>query len=213
MELIPSESAINREIIPLRDLRGLRALIIFWSRTGNTKKVADAIKTGFERQGLKSSIKKIDELEDEVLYDYDLVCVGSPTHLMLPADPVLEFARKTLDDYRRRGLRRLQSPLLPGKYAAVFCTCGGPHTGLDEAIPAGEWLRSFLEHLGFDVKAKWYVAGDFRGVFEESSPYYIEGRLGDIRGRPNARDLAKVENDAAELVRKLRLVLGSKDHS
>jgi hypothetical protein len=210
MELIPSESTIHREIIPVRDLSGFRALITYWSQTGKTEKVAEAIKTGLEREGLKSSLKKIDELKDEVLYDYDLVCVGSPTHLMLPADPVLEFARKTLDDYRCRGLRRMQSPLLPGKYAAVFCTCGGPHTGLDEAVPAGEWLRSFLEHLGFDVKAKWYVAGDFRGVFEENSPYNIEGRLGDIRGRPNAWDLAKVENDAAELVRKLRFVLGSK---
>lgn len=202
---------VSLEKVPVRSLQKIRALIIYWSESGNTEKVAKAIGRGMEKEGLKPTIKRVEEAKREELYDYDLICIGSPTHFCFPAKAVLEFCRGKLEEYRQRGLRMLQAPLLPGKYAAVFCTASGPHTGLDEAIPAEEWLRQFLEHLGFDVKAKWYVAGEFfTGTAVGDSPYNTKGRLEDIRGRPNAQDLAKVESDATELIRKLRLVLGAK---
>jgi len=200
------QTAHTGEVVPTRNLEKVKAIILYWSQTGNTEKVAKAIKRGMESQGVKPSLKRIEEIKDEILLDYDLVCIGAPTWSMLPPPNVIDFCKKISEEYKRLGLRKLQSPLLPGKYGAVFCTCGGPHTGLDESIPAGEWLRSFLEHMGIDVHAKWYVAGEFETGMEKL--YDIKGRLGDIRGRPNAQDLTKVENNAAELIRKLRLVLG-----
>ena len=200
------QRAHTGEMVPTRNLDKVRAIILYWSKSGNTEKVAKAIKRGMENEGVKPSLKRIDEIKDEILLDYDLVCIGVPTWWMLPPPNVIDFCKKTSEEYKKRGLKYLGSPLQPGKYGAVFCTAAGLHTGLDESIPAGEWLRSFLEHMGFDVHAKWYVAGEFESKF--SSIFNLKGRLRDITGRPNAQDLTNVENDAAELIRKLIFVLG-----
>ena len=46
---------------------------------------------------------------------------------------------------------------------------------------------------------EWYVIGEFHGREEAST----QGRLGDIRGRPNEEDLAKVRADAVALAQRL----------
>ncbi len=46
---------------------------------------------------------------------------------------------------------------------------------------------------------QWYVIGEFHGREDHSTA----GLLGDIRGRPNAEDLAKVGRDAAAVARLL----------
>jgi flavodoxin len=49
-----------------------RALIVYWSKTGNTKKVANAIKQGLEEAGLKVAMKEQHEAEDIDFFEYDL---------------------------------------------------------------------------------------------------------------------------------------------
>jgi hypothetical protein len=78
----------------------------------------------------------------------------------------------------------------------VFCTYSGPHTGLAEAIPATLRAGQFFEHLGIAVLAAWHVIGEFHGSVELST----KGRLGDIRGRPNADDLLKVKQDVRQIL-------------
>lgn len=46
---------------------------------------------------------------------------------------------------------KLCAPKVPGKTAVVFCTYSGPHTGQDEATPAGKYMAQLPEHIGFDV--------------------------------------------------------------
>ena len=88
------------------------------------------------------------------------------------------------------------APKVPGKNALIFCTYSGPHTGIREAIPAGLYAGQYFEHLGFTVLDEWYVVGEFHGSLELST----QGRLGDIRGRPNEDDLRKVKEDSRRLV-------------
>jgi flavodoxin len=57
-----------------------KALIIYWSKTGNTEKVALAIKAGLQSVGLNVAVKKPEEAYDVDYFDYDLVCVGSPSY-------------------------------------------------------------------------------------------------------------------------------------
>ncbi len=78
---------------------------------------------------------------------------------------------------------------IAGKTAVVFCTYSGPHTGIKEVTPVGDYLGQFFEHIGFDVAAKWYVVGEFNG----REDYSTKGKLGDVRGRPNQQDLSQVE--------------------
>jgi hypothetical protein len=81
----------------------------------------------------------------------------------------------------------------------VFCTYSGPHTGIDEAIPACKYMGQFFAHIGIHVAGEWYIIGEYHGKEDRSTM----GPLGDIRGRPNARDLQKVEQDAIELLKSL----------
>lgn len=175
------------------------ALIVYHSQTGNTEKVATAIKKGIERAGKSVTIKRVDEATDEELYDYDLVCFGSPVVHALPPPAVLEFIKKNDTRYRNAGEVVLSSPRLSNKSALVFCTYSGPHCGLNEALPTGKYIRQFLEHLGFDVKDEWYEVGEFHSWGEASA----RGKLGDITGRPHDDDLALVELKAARLARSL----------
>lgn len=181
------------------EVREVKTLIVYWSGTGNTEKVAKAIHRGLKRKGLKPPIKMVEEASKENLYDYDLVFLGSPSHTWMPAQPVLKFIEEKRREYAKCGLIKPCAPKFPGKNAVVFCTYSGPHTGINEAIPAGKYMRQFFEHLGFDVKAEWYVVGEFHGREQLST----KGKLGDIRGRPNSQDLAKVENDTVQLIQSL----------
>jgi len=175
------------------------ALIIYFSKTGNTEKVALAIKRGLEKRGLKVTVKKVNEATEEELYDYDLVCFGSPVLHSLPPPPVFKFIRKNEKKYRKADEVNLSSPRVINKNAIIFCTYSGPHCGINEALPVGKYIRQFFEHLGFDIKGEWYEVGEFHG-WEAGS---TKGRLGDIRGRPNAEDLALVELRTTQLVRSL----------
>ncbi len=178
----------------------MKALIIYWSGTGNTEKVAKAIQRGLNKKGVKPVVKRIEEAKGENLFDYDIVFLGSPTYMWLPAEPVIEFIKEKMKEYGKRGLIKPCSPKIPGKNAVVFCTYSGPHTGIDEAIPAMKFMRQFFEHLGFDVREEWYVVGEFHG----NELYSTKGKLGDIRGRPDSQDLTMIENDTVKLISNLR---------
>jgi flavodoxin len=179
--------------------RQFNVLIIYWSATGNTEKVASAIQETLIRKGLKPVIKKVGEAAEEELYNYDLVFLGTPSHMWQPPAPVQEYIKGKMDSYRKRGSIKVCAPKVPGKKAVVFVTYSGPHTGIDEAIPVGKYCKQFFEHLGFDPVGEWYVVGEFHGSEENST----KGRLGDIRGRPNQQDLDEVENNVLTLIKSI----------
>ncbi len=178
----------------------MKAIIIYWSATGNTKKVAETIDSTLKKNGIEGTLKTVKESKDEDLLNYDLVFVGSPSYMWAPPDPALEWVKDRMDFHRKRGDIKLSSPKLPGKKAVVFVTFSGPHTGLGEAIPAVKYLGQFLEHIGFDVLDEWYIVGEFHSSEENST----RGRLGDIRGRPNQKDLEKVASDVEKVLKATR---------
>ncbi|MCW3995207.1 MAG: flavodoxin domain-containing protein [Candidatus Bathyarchaeota archaeon] len=175
------------------------ALIIYWSKTGNTQKVADAIKQGLEETGILVTTKKPEEAEDVDYFDYDLVCVGCPSYSWHPPDPVTAFLKKKFAAYRQQGKIKPCAPKVPGKNALVFVTYSGPHTGIDEATPVGKDLRQYFEHIGFTILDEWYVLSEFHGSLENST----KGRMGDIRGKPTSEDLQRIKEDAKALAKRL----------
>jgi len=175
------------------------ALIVYWSNTGNTEKVALAIKEGLEAANVKVTMKKPAEAADLDYFDYDLVCIGSPSLQWHPAKPLDDFLKTKLTKYRQQSKIKPTAPKISGKYALIFCTYSGPHTGIDEATPAGKYMRQFFEHIGFNVIAEWYVLSEFHGNLENST----KGRMGDIRGKPTEQDLAKIRKDAEAVAAKL----------
>jgi hypothetical protein len=174
----------------------MKAVIIYWSKTGNTEKVAKAIKEGLEASGAEVLVEKPEEAMDIDFYDWDLICLGFPSYRWHPPGPVDNFLKSKFGKYRQEGRVRTGAPKIPGKNVLIFCTYSGPHTGINEALPAGKYAGQFFEHLGFTVVDEWYILGEFHGSEERST----KGRMGDIRGRPNEEDLKKVKQDAANLL-------------
>jgi flavodoxin len=174
------------------------ALIIYWSSTKNTEKVALSIYEGLKNAGVQVTMIHPKEAETIDYFDYDLVCIGSPSIQWHPAKPIDDFLINKLATYRKQGKIRLCAPKINGKYALIFCTYSGPHTGLDEATPAGKYIRQFFEHIGFTVIDEWYIVSEFHGSEENST----KGKLGDIRGKPTVADLLKIKEDAKQLAQR-----------
>jgi flavodoxin len=173
------------------------AIIIYWSKTGNTEKVASAIQDGLKEAGADVRCMRVEDAGNVDFYAYDLVCVGFPSYQWSPPKPMDAFLNAKLKAYRSDGRVKTGAPKVPGKHALVFCTYSGPHTGIREAIPAGLYAGQFFEHLGFRVLDEFYIVGEFQGSEEAST----KGRLGDIRGRPNHEDLRNVKEDVYQLVK------------
>jgi flavodoxin len=175
----------------------MNSLIIYWSVTGNTKKVAEAIHNTLQNSGVNSILKRVEKAMNEDLYEYDLVFIGSPSYMWHPPAPMEKYIKEKMDFYRERGSVKLCSPKVPNKKAVVFVTYSGPHTGINEAIPVGKYIGQFFEHLGFELAGEWYVVGELHN----SEEYSTKGRLGDIRGRPNQQDLDNISTDVNDLIK------------
>ena len=100
-----------------------KALILFWTKNGNTEKVAQRIHDTLKKAGMQVAISRINK-DDEVEYlDYNLIFLGAPVYENSPPMPVLSFLRK---NRRRSGVEILASaPEVPGIAAVPFCTYGG----------------------------------------------------------------------------------------
>jgi len=177
----------------------MKCIVIYWSKTGNTRKVAEAVQDGLAGAGADVVLKTVDEVPGIDFFDYDLVCLGSPSYNWRPPEPVERFLKDRFTVYRREGRIKLSAPRVPGKYALLFCTYSGPHTGLAEAVPVGKYMGQFFDHLGFWVLDEWYVLSEFHGSEENST----RGRMGDIRGLPTARDLEGIRTKAKNLYREI----------
>ena len=178
----------------------MKAIIIYWSKTGNTEKVALAIQESLQERGMSVSLKKVGDAGAIDFFAYDLVCVGFPSYRWRPPKPMDEFLNSTFRVHRKEGRVKVSAPKVPMKKALIFCTYSGPHSGIREAIPAGLYAGQFFEHIGFTVLDELYVVGEFHGSVEEST----KGKLGDIRGRPNAEDLSKVKADVKKLADQMK---------
>jgi flavorubredoxin len=176
-----------------------KAAVIYISLTGNTEKVAESIQQGLIEGGIQTSLLKLADAGEVDLYDFDLICLGTPSHSWLPPKAMDEYLRSMFNRYKQEGRIRPGAPALPGKCALIFCTYSGPHTGIREAIPVGKYVGQFFEHLGFTVIDEWYVLSEFHGSEENSTL----GRMGNIKGLPNKDDLERLKNRAVNLARRL----------
>lgn len=205
------------------------ALVLYWSHSGNTEKVARSIQAGLEAGGFGVTMARIGragadtavdgggasegapragadadaavaaDVADLDLFAYDLVCLGFPSYQWHPPKPVDDYLKTRFAAYRKEGRILPCAPRIPGKNALIFCTYSGPHTGIREAVPAGKYAGQFLEHLGFAVVDEWYVLAEFHG----NEVLSTTGRMGDVRGLPSEQDLARIQGQARLLAGRL----------
>lgn len=151
----------------------MKSLVVYYSKTGNTEKVAQAIALG-----LGADLKRVDEVKMEDIFNYDLICLGTPVQGLAPARPVKKFLDKL--------------PLLPGKKGAAFCTMH--HIGHQRAL---RMIKEKLETKGISFIDSFSCKGLSRliGYF---GPQIFN------QGRPNKKDLKEAENFGKRILRGLK---------
>lgn len=103
-----------------------KVLIVYYSRTGNTKKMALSIEEGIREEGIDVVVKDVKETKVEELLDYDGIILGSPTYYGLPAGEI-----KTLLDESVKFHGRLD-----GKVGGAFTSSGGIAGGNETTLLA-----------------------------------------------------------------------------
>jgi hypothetical protein len=199
---------------------GNKCLIIYSSLSGNTEKVALRFKSTFEKNGWECDIFKIRKRAEDILnppfdiYSYDFVCVGSGIRAHLPYNETLNVLRRLRlgMDPRIALLGRdetipyitepMPKPPPPehvlnvhrkivlgpdARKAVVFVTYAGCEFGPKEAEPSLQLLDLEIEHIGFKCIGHFCCPGIY---LNHPTPRWYHG---DIRDRPNERDLLKAE--------------------
>lgn len=58
----------------------MQVLVLYYSRTGNTKKLAEAVAEGVRREGVDCLLKSTDEVAKEDFLAADAIIAGSPVY-------------------------------------------------------------------------------------------------------------------------------------
>ncbi len=166
----------------------MKALVAYMSKTGNTKKVAEAI---FEALDCEKEIMPVEQVAD--ISGYDLSFLGFPVQRFGP-DP--------------KTVRLLQQHCQPGRDVALFITHAAPE---DEAqLP--EWLAGFRT-----AAARANIVGIFecqgqlsKGTKRIMSILPMRGlrqmaKRDNSQGQPDATRLARARAFARETVAKARV--------
>jgi len=175
----------------------MKVLNLYFSATGNTQKVARQITITTASCGHQVDTVRATKGADIDLLAYDLIFAGSGVYEWLPGKPLRTLFGRMRQKYVALGKIKPGAPPRPGKSAIVYCTYGGGHTGVNEAVPTAKYLGQLLEHLGFQVLAEWYLVGEYHGKFQW---FNTLGKLGDISGRPNEADLRQMAEMVAEVL-------------
>jgi len=169
----------------------MNVLNMYFSSTGNTEKVALKITEAIQALGHTVDTVEIASKDVEIdVLKYDMVFSGSGVYAWLPGKALMDLFGKLRKGYVQTGELKLASPRRPPARAVIYCTYGGAHTGINEAIPAVKYMAQLFDHLGFEIIGEWYFVGEYKP--ESFREHSVGGRLGDIRGRPSEQDLHEV---------------------
>ena len=103
----------------------MQILVIYFSKGGNTRKLAEAIARGVEEvEGVKVVLKKTSEVTKEDFVASEGIIAGSPVYFGLMAAEL----KKIFDDFV--GVRKK----MDGKVGAAFTTSGDPSGGKETTM-------------------------------------------------------------------------------
>ncbi len=178
----------------------MKILNLYFSSTGNTEKVAKRITATVQQLGHAIDTVKITADRDIDLLGYDFIFIGSGVYQWLPGKAMQDFIAARLAHYAGVQEIKFSSPRRDHKKVVVYCTYGGAHTGINEAVPSVKYMGQLFDHLGFEIVGEWYFIGEYpaEGRFKD---YSLLGRLGNIKGRPTEPDLQDVAERVTGVLR------------
>lgn len=157
----------------------MKCIIVYYSQTGNTKIIAQAIHSGMSKAAKECDIAFLGDFKSQTLEDYDLIGIGAPVWYGREPKNVTEFVE--------------DMPRLEGKLAFTYCTHG--------TVPGG-----FIARMVTALKGKGLIISgwnDWFGGLSQSmgpNPYYTDGH-------PDQIDIDEAEAFGREIVERSQGIL------
>jgi len=137
-----------------------RIIVVYESKYGNTRRVAEAIGHGAgETPGVEVVVKELKEVDPNQLVEYDAILVGSPNHIGRATRGIRKF------------IDRLGKLNLEGKTAAAF----------DLYLQEGKAVRKMEKQLGEKAPGLKLVAPGLSVRVEGMKGPIAEGELPSCR--------------------------------
>ena len=164
--------------------KSLKGIVVYYSATGSTGKVAGAIYRGM-KSVIKCDVAPIKKMDPKEIAKYDVVAIGGPIWYFRETANLRLFVTKM--------------PNMSGKLCIPFCTHGTNPDGFFYSL--NQVLnKKALTIIGWD---DWY--GGCSHVLHQPSPYFTDGH-------PDEIDLQEAEAFGREMAeRAQRIYAGEKD--
>ncbi len=135
-----------------------KAIIVYYTRFGNTRKAAEAIRDGIKKGGLEAvECKDVKDVKPDELTQYDAIIFGTPTHHGSIADEMRAF------------MEALRQVNLQGKNSAAFDT-----RYVGEKTGGSEELEKYMKEFGMNIIVRGLPvllrAGDAWGPLRDAEP-------------------------------------------
>lgn len=101
-----------------------KGIVIYYSRSGNTKEMAEIIAKSMNEAGLSSECKSVDKVKAKELLDYDAIVIGSPTYYGHMAGAIKELFDSSVSFHGK----------LNGKVGAAFSSSANIGGGNETTI-------------------------------------------------------------------------------
>jgi len=153
----------------------MKSIVIYFSQTGSTEKLAKAIQSGIESVSGQCDVVKLKDADLGSLAKYNLIGLGCPTFAFKEPGNVTMF------------IKRMAKALVLGRHCFVFATHGG-HPG--NVLTS---MASKLERVGLKVIGGFNCDGHLYLPFY-ATPWFTDGHPDDI-------DLKQAADFGAEMAR------------
>lgn len=132
-----------------------KVLIIYYSQTGNTKKMGALIESGVKMENVETTLKDVVKTEAKELLGYDGIIIGSPTYYGSMAAEIKKLLDETVHFHGR----------LEGKVGAAFSSSANIGGGNETTIT--DILKAMLIH-GMIIQGNF--EGDHYGPVSIGTP-------------------------------------------
>jgi NAD-dependent dihydropyrimidine dehydrogenase PreA subunit len=138
----------------------LKSIVIYYSMTGNTRKIAQAIQAGIVEGGIACDLARLKDVKPSELGNYDLVGLGSPVINQQEPPNITGFIRHAM-------------AAAEGKHGFVFCTHGAtPCRFLSSVVPTLK--QGGLTVIGWH---DWFGSAYYPAI---PKPYLTDGHPDEI---------------------------------
>ncbi|MHC5074612.1 MAG: flavodoxin family protein [Planctomycetota bacterium] len=101
-----------------------KGIVIYYTRSGNTKEMAELIAGSMNESDLPTECKSVDKVKAEDLLKYDAIVIGSPTYYGQMAAPLKELIDETVSHHGA----------LDGKVGAAFSSAANIGGGNETTV-------------------------------------------------------------------------------